>query len=30
VLDRHGTVVYTGSGDRQDLVAAVGKAFQVP
>ena len=30
VLDRHGTVVYTGSGDRQDLVAAVAKAFQVP
>jgi thiol-disulfide isomerase/thioredoxin len=30
VLDRHGTVVYTGSGDRQDLGAAVAKAFQVP
>lgn len=30
VLDRHGKVVYTGTGDKQDLVAAVRKAFQVP
>ena len=30
VVDRHGKVSYTGSGDKQDLVAAVAKAFQVP
>jgi thiol-disulfide isomerase/thioredoxin len=30
VVDRGGKVVYTGSGDRQDLVKAVAKAFQVP
>ena len=30
VVDRHGKVMYTGSGDQQDLVAAVAKAFQVP
>jgi thiol-disulfide isomerase/thioredoxin len=27
VVDGAGTVVYTGSGEEQDLVAAVGKAF---
>ena len=30
VVDRSGKVSYTGSGDKQDLVAAVAKAFQVP
>ena len=30
VVDRAGKVVYTGSGDKQNLVAAVGKAFQAP
>ena len=30
VVDRHGKVSYTGSGDKQDLVAAVAKVFQVP
>ena len=30
VVDRHGKVSYTGSGDKQDLVGAVAKAFQVP
>jgi thiol-disulfide isomerase/thioredoxin len=30
VVDRHGKVLYTGSGDKQDLVAAVARAFQVP
>jgi thiol-disulfide isomerase/thioredoxin len=30
VVDRSGKVAYTGSGDQQDLVAAVRKAFQVP
>ena len=30
VVDRSGKVSYTGSGDRQNLVAAVAKAFQVP
>ncbi len=30
VVDRSGKVVYTGSGDKQDLVRAVRKAFQVP
>ena len=30
VVDRSGRVSYTGSGDRQNLVAAVAKAFQVP
>ena len=30
VVDRQGKVIYTGSGDQQDLVAAVAKAFQVP
>jgi len=30
VVDRSGKVAYTGTGDKQDLVAAVAKAFQVP
>jgi len=30
VVDRSGKVSYTGSGDKQNLVAAVAKAFQVP
>jgi thiol-disulfide isomerase/thioredoxin len=30
VVDRNGKVAYTGTGDKQDLVAAVAKAFQVP
>ena len=30
VVDRSGKVVYTGSGDKQDLSKAVAKAFQVP
>jgi thiol-disulfide isomerase/thioredoxin len=30
VVDRQGKVSYTGSGDKQDLVAAVARAFQVP
>ena len=30
VVDRSGKVIYTGSGDKQDLMAAVAKAFQVP
>jgi len=30
VVDRSGKVAYTGTGDKQDLVAAVAKVFQVP
>lgn len=30
VVDRGGKVVYTGSGDKQNLIAAVRMAFQVP
>ena len=30
IADRAGKVVYTGLGDKQDLVTAVRKALQVP